>query len=282
MNNGKNPFLETVKRRLRKEDLDWICVIVGPRGIGKSESGGLGMCYYLDKNFNEDNIVFNTEGFLKLLHNKNPKSGSAILLDESGTFMYKREALKKETRYMVKVFEIVRSRNLALILTLPNWSMLDSHCQSMADCLLEGIHRYTKAGLVKFKVKNITINPTKERPKIYYKYPKVNVPGQKKRRTIMHLFLPKAPPTMIRKYRLKKRKSVNEMIKDQLDELERDKVKKNKRLSISKKERIIKELNKGKKNMIKISQDVGCAYDYVRKISKENPNRNNNKEGGSI
>lgn len=73
-------YLSYLQHHIIDNDYDYVSLIFGDEGTGKSVFG-MTMCYYLDSNFNEDNIVFTPEQF-KIAVSQLPP-GSAILWDES-------------------------------------------------------------------------------------------------------------------------------------------------------------------------------------------------------
>ncbi len=118
--------LDKVKKRVLKKDRDWVCVVDGEEGVGKSVLAQQ-MAKYLDPNFTIDNIVFNSDEFLKIIKDPKTKKGKAIVLDEAFSAASSRSSLSEVNRAMIGVATEMRQKNLFIILCIPSFFDLDRY-----------------------------------------------------------------------------------------------------------------------------------------------------------
>lgn len=118
--------LDKVKQRVLKKDRDWFGVIDGEEGAGKSVlAQQIGA--YLDPNFSLDNIVFNSDDFLKILKDPKTRKGTCIILDEAFSSANNRASLTEVNRAMIGVSTEVRQKNLFVLIVLPSFFDLDKY-----------------------------------------------------------------------------------------------------------------------------------------------------------
>jgi|TARA_Y100000310_G_scaffold3308_1_gene4236 adenylylsulfate kinase-like enzyme len=133
MENKKAPYwispiakeqLANIKTAVRKKDRDYVMVIDGEEGSGKSV---LAQQYAkeLDPKFNIDNICFNADQFIERLK-KAPKY-SCIILDEAFSSANSRSALTEVNRSLIGVATEMRQRNLFVIIVIPSFFDLDKY-----------------------------------------------------------------------------------------------------------------------------------------------------------
>ncbi len=118
--------LNTVKKRVLTKDRDWVCVIDGEEGSGKSVLAQQ-IAKFLDPNFTIDNIVFNSDDFLKIIKDPKTKKGSAIVLDEAFSAANSRSSLTEVNRSMIGVATEMRQKNLFVIFCIPSFFDLDKY-----------------------------------------------------------------------------------------------------------------------------------------------------------
>lgn len=116
--------LDKVKTMVTKKDRDFVMVIDGEEGVGKSVLG-MQIANYLDPNFDLDKIVFNADQFLEGIkkHNKY----SCIMLDEAFNASNARASLTEVNRSMLGVATEMRQRNLFVIMIIPSFFDLDKY-----------------------------------------------------------------------------------------------------------------------------------------------------------
>ncbi len=118
--------LNIVKKRVISKDRDWVCVIDGEEGSGKSVLAQQ-IAKYLDPNFSIDNIVFNSDAFLKIIKDPKTKKGTAIVLDEAFAAANSRASLSEVNRSMIGVATEMRQKNLFIIFCIPSFFDLDKY-----------------------------------------------------------------------------------------------------------------------------------------------------------
>lgn len=118
--------LDNIKKRVLNKDRDFVLVIDGEEGSGKSVLA-MQIAKYLDPAFNLDRIVFNSDDFLKTIKNPNTKKGSAIVLDEAFAAANSRASLTEVNRAMIGVATEMRQKNLFVIFCIPSFFDLDKY-----------------------------------------------------------------------------------------------------------------------------------------------------------
>lgn len=110
--------LDIVKNLLAKKDMDWIHLIIGKEGIGKTTLG-LHICRYVDPTFTASRIVNDLEDLKRIV--KYSKPGQAVLIDEGALFFYSGDAMTKDTKKIIKLFTAIRAYNLFFCICVPNY-----------------------------------------------------------------------------------------------------------------------------------------------------------------
>jgi len=121
-----SPELDKVQRMVLKKDRDWVSVIDGEEGVGKSVLAQQ-IALYLDPSFNLDRLVFTADDFMKEIKNPDNKKGSAIVLDEAYNAANARASMSEVNRSMAGVATEMRQRNLFIIIVLPSFFDLDRY-----------------------------------------------------------------------------------------------------------------------------------------------------------
>lgn len=118
------PELDKIKKAVIKKDRDYVMVIDGEEGSGKSVLA-MQVAKYLDPNFNLDNLCFNSDQFIERL--KRSSKYSCIVLDEAYNSANARASLTEVNRALVGVSTEMRQQNLFVILVIPSFFDLDRH-----------------------------------------------------------------------------------------------------------------------------------------------------------
>jgi hypothetical protein len=111
------------KNRLLKNK-DSIVVVCGYEGEGKSTLA-INSCSLIDSSFTEKETCFKTKRFFQIL--KKAQKGSSILIDEGGTMLFSREAMKRDNIMINKIFMIIRNKNLHIVICIPDFFSLDTY-----------------------------------------------------------------------------------------------------------------------------------------------------------
>lgn len=110
--------LEEVKRVVSKKDWDYVAVVTGLPGAGKStfsQNSARFLCPWFDESY----IAFSAEEFIRITNEAKP--GSAIVLDESFQSLNTKIAMSSDFLRIINHLQIIRSKNLYLFLCLPNF-----------------------------------------------------------------------------------------------------------------------------------------------------------------
>lgn len=110
--------LTEVKRVVTTSDFDYVSLFCGLPGMGKSNLAQ-SVAKFLDPNFTVDNICMTAEDFVAKTTTC-PKH-SAIILDESFASLNSRVATSKDFLKILNHLQIIRQRNLFVLLCLPNF-----------------------------------------------------------------------------------------------------------------------------------------------------------------
>ncbi len=116
--------LDRIKDVVTKKDRDFVLVVDGEEGCGKSVLA-MQIGKYLDPNLSLDNITFNATQFIKKL--KNSKKFTCVILDEAFSAASSRGALSEVNKSMIGVATEMRQKNLFIIINLPTFFDLDRY-----------------------------------------------------------------------------------------------------------------------------------------------------------
>ncbi len=118
--------LDIVKKRVLTKDRDWVMVVDGEEGVGKSVLAQQ-IAKYLDPNFSLKNIAFTSDDFLRIVKDPKTKKGTAIILDEAFSAASSRSSLSEVNRAMIGVATEMRQKNLFIIFCIPSFFDLDRY-----------------------------------------------------------------------------------------------------------------------------------------------------------
>lgn len=104
------------------------------------------------------NCTFGVEAFTERIHARQP-AGSFLLADDAGLSMYSREAMMKSVRDITKIFMSCRYLNRGIVLTLPNFKMLDSNVRRLVDAYIEVTNIDYETQMTTFKFMFVGASP---------------------------------------------------------------------------------------------------------------------------
>lgn len=110
--------LDKIKVKVLKYEWDYVAVIAGLPGSGKS-TFARGCAKYCDPNFKIDNIVFTADDFINFT--ANCPEYSAVVYDECFEGMNSRVTLSPDFQRIVNHLQLIRKRHLFIFLCLPNF-----------------------------------------------------------------------------------------------------------------------------------------------------------------
>lgn len=153
-------------KQLMKKDRDFFTVITGLEGLGKSTLG-INLCSMVDMFFGIKQTCFvQSELFDALDGAKN----NSILVDEGGTILFSREAMRSDNISLNKLFMTLRARNLNFVICIPNFFNLDRTIREHRVNMLLHVHKrghyrmFTKEAIDlinKYSLKNKNVMATK-------------------------------------------------------------------------------------------------------------------------
>lgn len=160
-------LVKSVQNRLHKQNKNWIALIIGETGSGKSYSA-LRLAELIDPDFSLGQIVLRAPDFLELIRegvkdNKGGytplKRGNIIVWDEAGVSLPSRQWQSIQNQMMDFLLQTFRFRNIGVIFTCPNFRMIDYHARCMLHTYMEctGVdfaHKRTQLKVYNFEYSN--------------------------------------------------------------------------------------------------------------------------------
>jgi hypothetical protein len=179
---------------------NYVGIVTGKTRSGKSMSA-LRLCMEIDPNFTIDNVIFSTREFMELLHSGQLKRGSMILWDEAGVGIATRDwysTLNKSLNYVLQTWG---HQNIGLILTVPDFSMIDSQTRRLVNMHFKTIKLIRSKNMARLKPYLLSPMEKAETKKVR---PRYDISGKKL--DIEYIEIKKPPTKMVNKY-LKKKES---------------------------------------------------------------------------
>jgi ABC-type dipeptide/oligopeptide/nickel transport system ATPase component len=220
-----NPLIQQVQRRLWKKNKNWLGIITGQTGSGKSWSA-LSMAEKIDPDFDTSKVVLEPENFLKNVAERTWGQGDVVIFDEAGAGMSAKAHMTKKNRIIDQVLQTFRRQNIAVIFTVPSKSNVDKSVRRLLHTYIEtkGIDYKNNRNLLKW----LEMDYNQKTDKIYYKYPKrKNSEGAI--RKIKTVKMGKPSEDLIKQYESKrtkfqdrKNKEFYDEIKEQVDDSDSD------------------------------------------------------------
>lgn len=120
--------LDFIKYAITHDNLDWITVIVGDVGIGKSTLAWQTGKYTYSK-FDSDSVASDIDQFRHMVNTEALKRvrGVALMIDEGQWGAYSREAMTKSNRGLNKMLMTIRGLNFHIIMIIPDFFSLDAY-----------------------------------------------------------------------------------------------------------------------------------------------------------
>lgn len=117
-------LLYRIHKKINFENSDFFIVFCGKEGTGKSTFSINASCI-LDENMILDRICFKPMQFIEAISISD--KGNAIVIDEGNLIMFSRESMSNGNKDMVKILALMRQRNLAVSICVPNFWTLDTY-----------------------------------------------------------------------------------------------------------------------------------------------------------
>jgi len=211
-----NPLIRKVQKRLWKLNKNWLSIITGPTGSGKSWSA-LSLAEKIDPDFNVDKVVLRPEKFLENVAERNYGQGDVVVFDEAGAGMSAKAHMTKKNRIIDQVLQTFRRQNIAVIFTVPSKANVDKSVRRL-------LHTYIETKTIDYKnernhLKWLEMDYNQKTDKIYYKYPKRRDENGAVRK-IKNVKMGKPSEDLIEAYEQKRTKFQNRKNKEFYNELQ--------------------------------------------------------------
>lgn len=131
----KLDLLEEPRQRLSNNQ-NWLCMITGDTGSGKSWLG-LTLAEKIQPGFTCNNVAFSPQRLIELIETLPPQS--VILVDEAGPQFSAREFMTKKNRALSHIFQAFRFRQIAVIWTLPDMGMMDISARRLMHTFIQTV-----------------------------------------------------------------------------------------------------------------------------------------------
>lgn len=176
----QNFLYSNIYERLHSKKKNFILVVVGPTGSGKSYSA-LRFCEQIDPSFNASRIVFYGDDFLDILEQM--KIGQFIIWDEAGVGIPARDwhsIINKTISYILQTY---RKKRFGIIFTVPSFDFIDVHARKLVHALgkcSDNSINYEKkeCGLQFYWLQYNPFVGPKGEGKIYKHYPRIKMNGE--------------------------------------------------------------------------------------------------------
>lgn len=116
--------LDKIKALINKKDRDYVIIIDGEEGTGKSTFASQ-IAYYVDRTFNMERMCLTPSDFKEKI--ANAEKGQAVVFDEAYTGLASRTALSEINKSLVEMMMEMRKKNLFVILCIPSFFYLEKY-----------------------------------------------------------------------------------------------------------------------------------------------------------
>ena len=113
-----------IKPRVKKKDFDWMWIVDGPEGSGKSVLA-MQLARVVDPAFNLDRMCMTPHEFTKAVIRAT--KGQCVVFDEAFTGLSSRASLTEINRVIVSLMMEMRQKNLFIIIVMPTLFLLDRY-----------------------------------------------------------------------------------------------------------------------------------------------------------
>lgn len=113
-----------IAQKINKRNNDNVSIVVGTEGTGKS-TAGIQLASLISPSFCMEHICFEPDEFYSAL--ENCKKGDSIVLDEGALFLFSRNTMTQVNRDVAQLFQLIRQKNLNIIICIPKFKNLDNN-----------------------------------------------------------------------------------------------------------------------------------------------------------
>jgi len=107
-----------------QQDNDFVGVITGAEGGGKSHLAKM-MAAIIDPFWGMDKLLYTPEQLPELF--RRGRKGDVLILDEGNLFLMGRDSATSLSKYMLKMFALMRQRNMVVFVCVPNFFTIDTY-----------------------------------------------------------------------------------------------------------------------------------------------------------
>lgn len=165
--------LEKIKSLITKKDRDYVIIIDGEEGTGKSTFASQ-IAYYVDRTFNIERMCLTPSDFKEKIANAD--KAQAVVFDEAYTGLASRTALSEINKSLVEMMMEMRKKNLFVILCIPSFFYLEKYAALHRARAL--FHCYFKNGnpgrYLVYNQKKMRVLYLTGKKKMSYNYPSVH------------------------------------------------------------------------------------------------------------
>lgn len=202
-----------IRHRITKQDKNYMCVVVGETGSGKS-AVAVEIARRVDPSFEGNpRIVFTPKDFMEWIPNM--KKGQAIVFDEAGVGIPAREWQRVQNKLIGYVAQLFRHLNLCVIFTVPSMSFIDKQVKNLMHAVIETktIDYENRLGVTKYwKIRhNAVFDKTRLEPLVIF--------SGSGHYTVDPVYVPMPPQIVWNKYVTMKESYANQFYKDTIIEL---------------------------------------------------------------
>lgn len=257
---NKNPLIEYICRRVRNNNLNFLMLIVGGTGSGKTY-GGLRISELCDPDFKINQCVFRLKHFMALINQDPPfKKGSCMVFDEIGVEANKKNWYSQTNKMLNYVAQTFRHQNYITIFTTPDASFVDSSLMKLFHCVAR-TQRVDRNNKILY-IKPLFIETNPMTGKIYRKKLRFWTPNGTKVLNEVGLRLPSKE--LINDYEIKKKKFTKELNEEIEKELS---IEKNKKGALTEQQKQILDLVQNHKQE-DVAQKLGIYQSLVARQIK--------------
>jgi len=116
--------LKGIKSKFIEKDNDYLLIIDGREGSGKSTLG-LHACSVVDKTFSHEDVAFTAKDFLTKLHKSKVKK--ALMWDEAVEGAFSRDSINRTNKMIVTAMMVARAKKIFIIVIIPTFFLLDKY-----------------------------------------------------------------------------------------------------------------------------------------------------------
>lgn len=263
-------FIKRIRARMLFQNKNWLSIICGETGSGKSYSA-LSLAKLIG---GKVHVVFTPLEFLQLLNDGRLTKGDVIVFDEAGVGMSSREWYSIQNKLLGTVLQTFRNMNVSVIFTTPNLSFIDVQARKLFHNYFETSYIDYEEGEAFLKVYDIQVNSMFD--KVYYKKPKFQ-DEEGRVYTMPQLILDKPDEHMVEYYEARKSDYTRRLNENALKELTTPKDKPTKEIDfedvnskvIKNKDKYVKEYNKRKFiDVESLRNDFGLSLSQAKTIKR--------------